>query len=84
MFQDFQPLAAIATTPNGARKLQPFCQSSGATLWVPSSLSHIPGAEVYPGSLKDHLAGLWQRHHSFVFCLAAGAVTRLIAPLLAD
>jgi len=84
MFQDFQPLAAIATTPNGARKLQPLCQSSGATLWVPSSLSHIPGAEVYPGSLKDHLAGLWQHHHNFVFCLAAGAVTRLIAPLLAD
>lgn len=84
MFQDFQPLAAIATTPNGARRLQPLCQSSGATLWVPPSLSHIPGAEVYPGSLKDHLEGLWQRHHSFVFCLAAGAVTRLIAPLLAD
>jgi len=84
MFQNFQPLAAIATTPNGARKLQPLCQSSGATLWVPPSLSHIPGVEVYPGSLKDHLAGLWQRHHSFVFCLAAGAVTRLIAPLLAD
>ncbi|MBD2743283.1 precorrin-3B C(17)-methyltransferase [Coleofasciculus sp. FACHB-1120] len=87
---DFQPLAAIATTPTGAQKLQPLCQSTGATLWVPESLSDvvetraIASAKVYRGSLKDHLATLWNTHRGFVFCLASGAVVRLIAPLLQD
>ncbi len=81
MFQDFQPLAAIATTPTAAQKLQPLCQSSSATLWVPESLSGTVGT-AYQGSLKDHLASLWHSHQGFVFCLAAGAVVRLIAPLL--
>ncbi|MBD1897711.1 precorrin-3B C(17)-methyltransferase [Coleofasciculus sp. FACHB-129] len=87
---DFQPLAAIATTPTGAQKLQPLCQSTGATLWVPESLTDvvetraIASAKVYRGSLKDHLATLWNTHRGFVFCLASGAVVRLIAPLLQD
>ncbi|MFE1743758.1 precorrin-3B C(17)-methyltransferase [Coleofasciculus sp. H7-2] len=87
---DFQPLAAIATTPTGAEKLQPLCQSTGATLWVPESLTDvvetkvIASAQVYRGSLKDHLATLWNTHRGFIFCLASGAVVRLIAPLLQD
>jgi len=84
LFQDFQPLSAIATTPSGAKKLQSLCQTSGATLWVPESLIGIQGAQVYDGSLKTHLAHLWQTHRAFVFCLATGAVVRLIAPLLQD
>jgi cobalt-precorrin 5A hydrolase/precorrin-3B C17-methyltransferase len=40
--------------------------------------------QTYSGSLKAHLTSLWQTHHSFVFCLATGAVVRLIAPLLQD
>ncbi|HEY9829247.1 MAG TPA: cobalamin biosynthesis protein, partial [Stenomitos sp.] len=83
LFQDFQPLAFVATTPTGAQQLQPLCQTSGATLWVPESLN-IEQAQVYTGSLKDHLATLWQHHRAFVFCLATGAVVRLIAPLLED
>ncbi len=79
---DFQPLAAIATTPTGAKKLQPLTQAAGATLWVPESLTGIDGAQTYTGSLKNHLKNLWQQHRSFVFCLATGAVVRLIAPLL--
>lgn len=79
LFEDFQPLAAIATTPSGAKILQPLCQSS-ATLYLPQSLTNVKGK--YYTDLKTHLAHLWQTHRAFVFTLATGAVVRLIAPLL--
>ncbi|MBF2029440.1 MAG: precorrin-3B C(17)-methyltransferase [Oscillatoriales cyanobacterium C42_A2020_001] len=82
LLQDFQPIAAIATTSIGANQLQPLLQTRSATLWVPASLTGIAGAQVYTGSLSDHLQTLWISHRSFVFCLATGAVVRLIAPLL--
>jgi cobalt-precorrin 5A hydrolase/precorrin-3B C17-methyltransferase len=84
LFQDFQLIAAIATTPTAAQKLQPLCQTTGAVLWVPESLSDIEQAQIYRDSLKAHIASLWQNHRAFVFCLATGAVVRLIAPLLED
>jgi cobalt-precorrin 5A hydrolase/precorrin-3B C17-methyltransferase len=83
LFQDFHPLTLIATTPTGAQRLHPLYQSSGATLWVPDSVN-IKQAQVYTGSLKAHIASLWHNHRAFVFCLATGAVVRLIAPLLED
>lgn len=58
------------------------CQLSGATLWVPESLAWVEGTQVYSGPLKTHLAALWPDHRGFIFSLAAGAVVRLIAPLL--
>jgi cobalt-precorrin 5A hydrolase/precorrin-3B C17-methyltransferase len=88
IFQDFQPLAAIATTPTGAKRLLPLTQAAGANLWVPESLLNsvltLPttSLQAYAGSLKDHLAKLWNTHQGFIFCLATGAVVRLIAPLL--
>jgi len=82
LFHDFQPLAAIATTPTGAKKLQYLSQVSGATLWVPETLAIFAGAQGYAGSLKSHLATLWPDYKGFVFSLATGAVVRLIAPLL--
>ncbi|MEB3826621.1 precorrin-3B C(17)-methyltransferase [Phormidium sp. CCY1219] len=88
IFQDFQPIAAIATTPRGAQRLQTLCQTMGATLFVPESLqrSHPEElgtvAQFYSGSLKAHLATLWLTHRAFIFCLATGAVVRCIAPLL--
>lgn len=82
LFEEFQPIAAIATTPTGAKKLQLLCQNTNAILWVPESLQTIEGVQVYTGSLKSHIASLWNNHRAFVFCLATGAVVRLIAPLL--
>ena len=84
LFQDFQPIAAIATTPTAARRLQPLCRTTGATLWVPESLNSLELVHVYTGSLKAHIASRWHHHRAFVFCLATGAVVRLIAPLLED
>ncbi|MBD1866998.1 precorrin-3B C(17)-methyltransferase [Cyanobacteria bacterium FACHB-471] len=82
LFQDFQPLVAIATTPASVKRLRPVCQATNAVLWVPDSLQHLEAVQVYSGSLSAHLETLWSRHRSFVFGLATGAVVRLIAPLL--
>jgi len=82
LFEDYQPLSAIATTPTAAQRLQPLIQAAGATLWVPESLRGKLNAQVYSGSLKDHLTTLWHTHQGLIFCLATGAVVRLIAPLL--
>ena len=79
-FAQFYPLAAIATTPKAAQTLQPLYQSAGA-IWVPESIN-LDHTQVYTGSLKAHLASIWQDYRALVFCLATGAVVRLIAPLL--
>lgn len=86
LFNDFQPLAAIATTAVAAQKLQSVCQTAGAILWVPESLNNLKLKQVksYRGSLKEHVSSLWCQNRALVFCLATGAVVRLIAPLLKD
>ncbi len=81
---EFQPIAAISTTPRGAKTLQPLCQNAGVTLWIPESIGDLDNTRVYRSSLKTHIASIWQQNRAFVFCLAAGAVVRLIAPLLED
>jgi cobalt-precorrin 5A hydrolase / precorrin-3B C17-methyltransferase len=82
LFAPFQPLVAIATTPQAAATLKPICRLTGATLWVPETLASQTDIQIYSGSLKDHLVELWPQHRGFIFGLAAGAVVRLIAPLL--
>jgi len=89
LFQDFQPIAAIATTPAGVQQLQRLSELN--TLWVPAAIAsdiQLPSSthtiHAYPGSLKTHLESLWSSHRSLVFCLATGAVVRLIAPFLTD
>ncbi|MDV2990745.1 MAG: Siroheme synthase [Chroococcidiopsis sp. SAG 2025] len=81
LLQDFQPLCAIATTSIGANRLRSICQPNNP-VWVPESLSSLAGVQAYSGSLKSHVAELWQSHRAFVFCLATGAVVRIVAPLL--
>lgn len=82
LFAPYQPLAAISTTPQAAQLLQPLCQSLGATLWVADSFPPPETARVYETPLKSLVAQLWQECRGLIFCLAAGAVVRLIAPLL--
>ncbi|MEM9541615.1 MAG: precorrin-3B C(17)-methyltransferase [Cyanobacteria bacterium P01_E01_bin.42] len=84
LFASYQPIAAIATTPRSVATLKPFFQASDAILYIPESLENIENAQPYQGSLKEHLTAIWQDYKAFVFVLAAGAVTRLIAPLLRD
>jgi len=86
--QEFQPIAAIATTPTAANLLEPICQILGATLWIPESCQktvNLPfKTQVYTDSLKNHLVNIWQDYNAIIFCLASGAVVRLISPLLQD
>jgi cobalt-precorrin 5A hydrolase/precorrin-3B C17-methyltransferase len=85
LFDDFHPLGAIATTPQAIQLLHPLCQQLGATLYIPETLSLIDSTtEHYHDSLKVHLANIWTQKRAFIFCLASGAVVRLIAPLLQD
>jgi cobalt-precorrin 5A hydrolase/precorrin-3B C17-methyltransferase len=84
VFAPYFPLAAIATTPQAALTLAPLCQSMGATLYVPESLSGIENATFYSGNLKDYLSQIWGQHKALIFGLATGAVVRLIAPFLQD
>jgi cobalt-precorrin 5A hydrolase / precorrin-3B C17-methyltransferase len=88
LFQDFQPLGAIALTPNAVQCLQRLAPI--LTLWVPETIgagraeAGGPNLQTYAGSLSDHLSTLWSTQRGIVFCLATGAVVRLIAPLLQD
>ncbi|WP_072207665.1 precorrin-3B C(17)-methyltransferase [Mastigocoleus testarum] len=88
LLAEFAPLALIAIAPTGVNKLQSLCVSSSgipkdsANIWVPESCAEITGTQVYNTSLKKHVASLWQNQRAFIFCLATGAVVRLIAPLL--
>ena len=84
VFAPYFPLAAIATTSQAALTLAPLCQSMGATLYVPESLSGIKNATFYSGHLKEHLGQIWGQHKALIFGLATGAVVRLIAPFLQD
>ena len=80
----FDSIAAIATQPQTARILAPLAQDSAVQLWLPSSIEFPTEAQHYSGSLAEHIAAIWSEQEAFVFCLAAGAVVRLIAPLLKD
>lgn len=60
-------IAGIAVTPTGKSLLQ--------------RLNTVE-VQAVNTDLKAHLASIWQEYDGFVFCLATGAVVRLIAPLL--
>lgn len=81
-FNQFSPLVAIATNPQAAKVLTPLAQHSAIQLWLPESLEPQADAQYYSNSLSEHLATIWSQQRGLVFCLAAGAVLRLIAPLL--
>jgi cobalt-precorrin 5A hydrolase/precorrin-3B C17-methyltransferase len=84
LLTQFQHITAIATTPRSAQTLQPLCQSENITLWLPETFKDSKNARFYSGSLQQHLKSIWHQNQAFIFCLAAGAVVRLIAPLLRD
>ena len=81
-FAQFAPIAAIATQPQAAQVIASLVQDDNVQLWLPTAVKFPGDAQHYHGSLREHLALIWQSHQAFVFCLAAGAVVRLIAPLL--
>lgn len=83
IFESFQPLTAIAVTPAAALALSPLHQV-GVKIYVPAQLSLTGNYESYDNSLGEFLPQQWQQARGLIFCLAVGAVVRLIAPLLKD
>jgi cobalt-precorrin 5A hydrolase / precorrin-3B C17-methyltransferase len=83
-FQQFAPIAAIATNNQTAQILAPLTQNTDIKLWLPTSVSSQNNTQYYDNSLREHLTNIWTENRAFIFCLAAGAVVRLIAPLLKD
>ena len=83
-FEQFYPIAAIATHHQAAQVIKPLAQDGNIQLWLPKSLAQQGNSLYYDNSLKEHLVELWDKNQAFVFCLATGAVVRLIAPLLTD
>jgi cobalt-precorrin 5A hydrolase / precorrin-3B C17-methyltransferase len=81
-FEQFAPIAAIATNHQAAKVMAALTQDANISLWLPSSVESPGNAQHYENSLGEHLTDIWGQHQAFVFCLAAGAVVRLIAPLL--
>ena len=85
-------IAAIATTSLGLRSLAPLCETSleeSTQLWIGASLQAEATAlnldyRIYETSLAAFLQAKWHTYEGFIFCLASGAVVRLIAPLLSD
>ncbi|WP_156823731.1 hypothetical protein [Oscillatoria acuminata] len=60
-FENYQPIAAIAVTPSGVKRLPSLCDATDAILWIPASgQSAITGTthlriKVYTSSLQaDH------------------------------
>ncbi|WP_051044482.1 precorrin-3B C(17)-methyltransferase [Pleurocapsa sp. PCC 7319] len=81
-FNQFSPLAAIATHTQAAQVLKPLSQNAEIQLWLPSSVEQQENSQHYDSSLKQHLESIWTKNRALIFCLATGAVVRLIAPLL--
>jgi cobalt-precorrin 5A hydrolase/precorrin-3B C17-methyltransferase len=80
--EEFCPIVAIATTPQAVQTLQ---RTGIDAIWLPEAIApQFPQFQAYSGALRDRLAEIWSVHRSLVFCLATGAVVRLIAPLLQD
>ncbi len=77
------PIAMVGTTTQSYKLLRPLCKDLRGILYVPEKLSLIDKETLYYKSpLKKHLADIFFNNRALVFCLAAGAVIRLIAPLL--
>ena len=81
LFNQFQPLKAIAITSNTAKQLQPLCELINAELWTPEK-AKITNSLVYAIPLREHLSHDWHKYKAIIFSLTIGAVVRLIAPLL--
>lgn len=82
-FSQFQPIAFFGVTSDAILLLQSLKDSIGGVVYCPQKLHHQSNnLKIYSNSLSEQLATVWQQYNAFVFCLATGAVTRTIAPLL--
>ena len=85
-FSQFQPIAFFGVTSDSIKLLQTLQSSMGGMVYCPEQLDHniVRNKLIYSNSLARQVKTIWQEYNALVFCLAAGAVTRTIAPLLTD
>ena len=92
-FSQFQPIGFMGTTPQAVQLLDSLQNSIDGNLWISKNYVQryhqdqtlLPEKfNIYNSALKEHLAVIWPNYNSLIFCLATGAVVRLIAPLLKD
>ena len=77
------PVALIGTTTQACNLLYPLCEDLKGILYMPEQLSLIDERTChYQDPLKDHLTDIFPKNRALIFCLSAGAVIRLITPLL--
>ena len=88
-FEPFQPIAFLEINTEETTVVQSLAQNLAATVWLPYSNKSLQNQELasdnlkyYNGRLSEHLTNIWEKYRAFVFCMAIGAVIRLIAPLL--
>ncbi|MEO1619586.1 MAG: precorrin-3B C(17)-methyltransferase [Cyanobacteria bacterium J06632_3] len=80
--------AAIATTPTALRTLSPL-SSTLAQIHISPKLQTTAAeltltCQSYDSSISDFLQTAWNNFDGFIFCMASGAVVRLISTLLND
>ena len=82
-FSQFQPIALLGVTTDSIKLLQTLQECIGGVVYCPQKVEcdQADKIQFYSHSLAQQVEQLWQ-HQALVFCLAAGAVTRTIAPLL--
>lgn len=85
-FSQFQPIAFLGVTSDSISLLQNIQNITDGVVYCPEKLKQdrTNSIQTYSNSLTEHLATVWDRYNALIFCLAAGAVTRTIAPLLKD
>jgi cobalt-precorrin 5A hydrolase len=81
-----RPIAVHAVTRGGVALAARLAARLGAQVHVPERLAAVapPGATTFPLPLRAALAPAFGAYRGHVFVMAAGAVVRLLAPLLQD
>ena len=88
MFNDYS-IGFIGVTAQSIRLLTSLQKNVGGTLWISGNYAQEQNllsdrVNIYNCPLKEHLTAIWHEYNALIFCLATGAVVRLIAPLLKD
>ncbi|VEP15014.1 Precorrin-3B C17-methyltransferase [Hyella patelloides LEGE 07179] len=86
VFEQFQLIAFLGVTADSIKLLQTLQTATGGVLYSPKKLEieQTNNLQKYSNSLSEQVTTIWNQYDALVFCLATGAVTRIIAPLLTD